>query len=354
MFEASVLAFVLGRWSESMTTAVALGLLAARRAGGGRPDRDATANISVGIWLVGIAFPWLIGARDVPAGTARGGSSRPRAASWPSRRCSRSAGGSPATCTTSSGHGLAAVMLQVTSARHVLRRDPDAAEEALRTAEDVGRRSMRELRRTVALCAATTSTGCCRRCRRPTRSPHWSTSPRRRAGRRAADARRPVDDGPERRCGDLPDRPGGAGQRGASRAAGADRARGRARRRTRSSLVADTTGPVTPAASPARASGGATGWSGCASVPRRWAASSSAGPTVGGLAGELPAPAPRRDPAPARTSRDPGRAGRRSGDRARRAGADPLAGRRVRGDRRVRQRPRGGRPAARRWRPTSC
>jgi signal transduction histidine kinase len=49
------------------------------------------------------------------------------------------------------GHGLAAVMLQVTSARHVLRRDPAAAEEALRAAEDVGRRSMRELRRTVAL-----------------------------------------------------------------------------------------------------------------------------------------------------------------------------------------------------------
>jgi signal transduction histidine kinase len=49
------------------------------------------------------------------------------------------------------GHGLAAVMLQVTSARHVLRRDPAAAEEALRSAEDVGRRSMQELRRTVAV-----------------------------------------------------------------------------------------------------------------------------------------------------------------------------------------------------------
>ena len=47
------------------------------------------------------------------------------------------------------GHGLAAVMLQVTSARHVLRRDPAAAEEALRSAEEVGRRSMQELRRTV-------------------------------------------------------------------------------------------------------------------------------------------------------------------------------------------------------------
>jgi signal transduction histidine kinase len=49
------------------------------------------------------------------------------------------------------GHGLAAVMLQVTSARHVLRRDPAAAEEALRSAETVGRQSMQELRRTVAL-----------------------------------------------------------------------------------------------------------------------------------------------------------------------------------------------------------
>jgi signal transduction histidine kinase len=42
-------------------------------------------------------------------------------------------------------------MLQVTSARHVLRRDVDAAEEALRSAEEVGRRSMQELRRTVTL-----------------------------------------------------------------------------------------------------------------------------------------------------------------------------------------------------------
>ena len=33
------------------------------------------------------------------------------------------------------GHGLAAVLMQVTSARHVLRRDTDAAEEALAAAE---------------------------------------------------------------------------------------------------------------------------------------------------------------------------------------------------------------------------
>ncbi len=52
------------------------------------------------------------------------------------------------------GHGLAAVVLQVTSARHVLRRDLDAADEALCAAEDAGRRSLQEVRRTVDLWAA--------------------------------------------------------------------------------------------------------------------------------------------------------------------------------------------------------
>lgn len=49
------------------------------------------------------------------------------------------------------GHGLAAVMLQVTSARHVLPRSPASADEALASAEEVGRRSLRDLRRTVGL-----------------------------------------------------------------------------------------------------------------------------------------------------------------------------------------------------------
>jgi len=48
------------------------------------------------------------------------------------------------------GHGLAATMVQVTSARHVLFRDPEAADEALATAERVGRASMRELRSTLS------------------------------------------------------------------------------------------------------------------------------------------------------------------------------------------------------------
>jgi signal transduction histidine kinase len=57
------------------------------------------------------------------------------------------------------GHGLAAVMLQVTSARHVMRRDPAAAEDALRSAEAVGRRSMQELRRTVTVLRSTDEGG---------------------------------------------------------------------------------------------------------------------------------------------------------------------------------------------------
>ena len=47
------------------------------------------------------------------------------------------------------GHTLAAVMLHVTGARHVLRRDPDEAERALLHAEEVGRASMDQIRATV-------------------------------------------------------------------------------------------------------------------------------------------------------------------------------------------------------------
>lgn len=49
------------------------------------------------------------------------------------------------------GHGLAAMMLQVTGARHILHRNPAAADDALAAVEDAGRRSMQELRRTVAM-----------------------------------------------------------------------------------------------------------------------------------------------------------------------------------------------------------
>jgi signal transduction histidine kinase len=48
------------------------------------------------------------------------------------------------------GHTLAAVLLHVTGARHVLRRDLDEAERALRDAEAVGRASLDQIRATVA------------------------------------------------------------------------------------------------------------------------------------------------------------------------------------------------------------
>ncbi len=48
------------------------------------------------------------------------------------------------------GHTLAAVLLHVTGARHVLRRDPDEAERALADAEAVGRSSLDQIRATVA------------------------------------------------------------------------------------------------------------------------------------------------------------------------------------------------------------
>jgi signal transduction histidine kinase len=57
------------------------------------------------------------------------------------------------------GHGLAAVLLHLTGARHVLRRDPDAADEALAEAETAGRRSMAELRSVMALLRASDDSG---------------------------------------------------------------------------------------------------------------------------------------------------------------------------------------------------
>jgi signal transduction histidine kinase len=48
------------------------------------------------------------------------------------------------------GHTLAAMLLHVTGARHVLRRDIDESERALREAEAVGRSSLEQIRATVA------------------------------------------------------------------------------------------------------------------------------------------------------------------------------------------------------------
>lgn len=149
MFEVSLLAFVVGRWEQPRLLAIALGLLALA-APAAVAVTEHPGNINVGIWMLGIAFPWLI-ARAV-LGQAQLSAQleaarrelEERAMLEERRRIARDVHDFV-------GHGLAAVMLQVTGARHVLHRDPAAAEEALRSAEDLGRRSMQELRRTVAL-----------------------------------------------------------------------------------------------------------------------------------------------------------------------------------------------------------
>jgi signal transduction histidine kinase len=149
LFEVSLLAFVVGRWARSRTEAFALGLLAVA-APVAASLIQSPSEIAVGIWILGIAFPWALGRAAARQSrlAAELESTREELAEQAllseRRRIARDVHDLV-------GHGLAAVMLQVTSARHVLRRDPAAAEEALRSAEEVGRRSMRELRRTVGL-----------------------------------------------------------------------------------------------------------------------------------------------------------------------------------------------------------
>ena len=149
MFEVLLLAIVVGRWSDSLASAVALGLLAvASPVVVGAIETH--GNLGVGIWVIGIAFAWAVGrialhqARLTAQLEATRADLAEQAMLEERRRIARDVHDFV-------GHGLAAVMLQVTSARHVLRRDPAAAEEALQSAEEVGRMSMRELRRTVAL-----------------------------------------------------------------------------------------------------------------------------------------------------------------------------------------------------------
>jgi signal transduction histidine kinase len=149
LFEASLLAFVVGRWAPSQAAALVLGLLALAAPVAASLIQD-PSELAVGIWLMGIAFPWIIGraaARQSRLAAELDFARRELAEQEvvaERRRTARDVHDFV-------GHGLAAVMLQITSARHVLRRDPAAAEEALRSAEELGRRSMQELRRTVTL-----------------------------------------------------------------------------------------------------------------------------------------------------------------------------------------------------------
>jgi signal transduction histidine kinase len=71
------------------------------------------------------------------------------------------------------GHTLAAVLLHVTGARHVLRRDLEEADRALVQAETVGRSSLDQIRTTVAS-LRTSERGPTRRC--PARPTSWTWS----------------------------------------------------------------------------------------------------------------------------------------------------------------------------------
>ncbi len=156
-FEACLLAFVAAGWARSLVAAVALGLLAVVSPVAVSWIQD-PSEIAVGNWVMGIAILWIFGrvmARQRRLATELDAARRElaeQALLAERRRIARDVHDFV-------GHGLAAVMLQVTSARHVLRRDRGAAEEALRSAEEVGRRSMRELRRTVALLRSDEATG---------------------------------------------------------------------------------------------------------------------------------------------------------------------------------------------------
>jgi signal transduction histidine kinase len=149
LFEVSLLAFVIGRWAASRGETVALGLLALAGPVVASVIQD-PSEIAVGIWILGIAFPWVMGraaARQSQLAAELDATRRElseQALLDERRRIARDVHDFV-------GHGLAAAMLQITSARHVLHRDPAAAEEALQSAEEVGRRSMQELRSTVTL-----------------------------------------------------------------------------------------------------------------------------------------------------------------------------------------------------------
>jgi signal transduction histidine kinase len=149
MFNVSLLAFAAARWSSSLAVAALLGVLAAATPALVALVQD-PMEVAVALWVVAIVFIWVVGravARQERLVVELEGTRRQlaqQALLTERRRIARDVHDFV-------GHGLAAVMLQVTSARHVLRRDADAAEEALRSAEEVGRRSMQELRRTVTL-----------------------------------------------------------------------------------------------------------------------------------------------------------------------------------------------------------
>ncbi|WP_154402788.1 sensor histidine kinase [Nocardioides speluncae] len=149
LFMLSILGLALTGWGESRwTTWVLVGLtVTAPMLGWWLLQR---AEFVPWIWTIGVAFPaamgWAVHRQEVLVRelTAARHELAEQAVREERRRVARDVHDLV-------GHGLAAAMVQVTSARHVLFRDPEAADEALATAERVGRASMRELRATLSV-----------------------------------------------------------------------------------------------------------------------------------------------------------------------------------------------------------
>jgi signal transduction histidine kinase len=142
-----VVAAFVGAWVAPLRLSLALGLLTLAGPVIVWLTEPADADLG-GVWLLGIAFPWVVSRavrRQMELAQQLDATRQElaeQALVAQRREIARDVHDLV-------GHGLAAMMLHVTGARHVLRRDPDAAEEALRAAEEQGRQSMRELRQTL-------------------------------------------------------------------------------------------------------------------------------------------------------------------------------------------------------------
>jgi signal transduction histidine kinase len=146
LFLVALAAAIVGCWEPSRWAAVAAGTLAAAT-----PfviELVVDDDILFGVWTVGVLLLLFLGRVSrwqlqlaAELAQARQELAR-RAAEEEKRLIARDVHDLV-------GHGLAAMLLHVTGARHVLGRNPGQAAQALADAEAVGRRSMEELRRTL-------------------------------------------------------------------------------------------------------------------------------------------------------------------------------------------------------------
>jgi len=146
LFLVAIAAAIVGSWEPSRGAAVVAGMIAA--ATPFLVEMIVDDDLHFGLWAVGVLLFLLLGRMSrwqlqlaAQLADARQELAR-QAAVEEKHRIARDVHDFV-------GHGLAVILLHVTGARHVLRRDLNEAERALADAEAVGRRSMEELRRTL-------------------------------------------------------------------------------------------------------------------------------------------------------------------------------------------------------------